>query len=225
MNTDDALKVVADVVHIAKDVGPLVAAVPLSKIAIQILGPAADEFAERLRDRVRLYRYGRQLECVRKAEKMVHDAGFAPRAVPIKTLFPLLEGASLEENDDLHTMWAALLANAAGPRRDEIVRPDFVRILREMTPQDALVMNDAFARHWKGLQQVHFTNVDEIGMSLDALESWNLLARLNGRPRNHGSANDGRQLHKKGTYVIPARGFAFIAACRPPQSEDVEPLG
>jgi len=46
---------------------------------------------------------------------MARDAGFQPQVVPPKVLFPLLEGASFEDNEDLHTMWAALLANAADP--------------------------------------------------------------------------------------------------------------
>lgn len=46
---------------------------------------------------------------------MFEDVGFAPEAVPIKLLFPLLEGAPLDENEDLHTMWVALLVNASDP--------------------------------------------------------------------------------------------------------------
>lgn len=84
-------------------------------MAKRMLGPAADEFAEGMRDQVRLYRYRRQLYCVQKAAKMAEAAGFTPNEVPSKLLFPLLEGASFEENEDLHTMWAALLANASSP--------------------------------------------------------------------------------------------------------------
>jgi hypothetical protein len=91
-----------------------------------MLGPAADELAEMWRDQVRLYRYERQLKCVEKAEKMAEEAGFTPQAVPPKILFPLLEGASFEENEDLHTMWAALLANAASSENAQKVKPGFV---------------------------------------------------------------------------------------------------
>jgi hypothetical protein len=53
-------------------------------------------------------RVGRQLDCIKKAEKMAKEAGFTPKAVPPKILFPLLDGASMEDNEELHTMWAAL---------------------------------------------------------------------------------------------------------------------
>src|SRR5579875_1328344 len=81
------------------------AVVPFTAMVKRILGPAADEIAERVRDEIRLYRYGRQLSLLHKAEQMAEEAGFTPKAVPVKALFSLLEGASLEENEDLHTKW------------------------------------------------------------------------------------------------------------------------
>jgi hypothetical protein len=105
-----------------------------------MLGPAADELAEMWRDQVRLYRYERQLKCVEKAEKMAKDAGFTPQAVPPKILFPLLEGASFEEDENLHTMWAALLANSALPENAAQVRPGFIAILSQMAPDEAALL-------------------------------------------------------------------------------------
>src|SRR6185312_1265640 len=113
MNPDDLVRTAP---VIAKGAVALGASVPFTAIAKRMLGPAADEFAEMMRDHVRLYRYRRQLSCVQKAAKMAEDAGFTPNEVPSKLLFPLLEGASFEENEDLHTMWAALLANASSPK-------------------------------------------------------------------------------------------------------------
>src|SRR6266568_709406 len=72
---------------------------------------------------------------------MAKDAGFTPQAVPPKILFPLLEGASFEEDEDLHTMWAALLANAASPGNAEKVRPGFLAILKQMAPDEAALLN------------------------------------------------------------------------------------
>src|SRR5580658_3981492 len=111
----DPSEIIHAVPQLAKAVAPIAAAVPFTGIVKRMLGPAADELAEMWRDQIRLYRYGRQIKCVEKAEKMAKDAGFTPQAVPPKILFPLLEGASFEENEDLHDMWAALLANAASP--------------------------------------------------------------------------------------------------------------
>src|SRR6266478_3851657 len=105
MNPDELLK---QAPAIAKIAGPLAAAIPFTGIVKRMLGPAADELAEMWRDQIRLYRYERQLKCVEKAERMAQEAGFTPQAVPAKILFPLLEGASFEEDENLHDMWSAL---------------------------------------------------------------------------------------------------------------------
>jgi hypothetical protein len=127
--------------QLAKGAAAISAAVPFTAIVKRMLGPAADELAEMLRDQVRLYRYERQIKCLEKAEQMARDAGFTPQAVPAKILFPLLEGASFEDNEDLHTMWAALLANAASTRNADKVRPSFIALLRQMAPDEAVMLN------------------------------------------------------------------------------------
>src|SRR6266478_1121890 len=108
MNPDELLKHAPE---IAKAATAVAAAIPFTAIVKRMLGPAADEVAEQLQTEIRVYRYGRTLKLLEKAERMAQDAGYTPTAVPIKLLFPILEGASFEENEDLHTMWAALLAN------------------------------------------------------------------------------------------------------------------
>src|SRR5579862_8149869 len=129
MDPTEITKHIPEAVSVAKVAA---ASIPFTAIVKRMLGPAADEVAEMWRDRVRLYRYGRELKCLEKAEKMANDAGFNPKAVPIKLLFPLLEGASFEEDENLHDMWAALLANAASPENAGKVRPRFITLLREM---------------------------------------------------------------------------------------------
>ena len=125
---------------IATGIAEVGAAFNISKIGQMMLGPAAGELAQMWQDGVRMYRYERQIKCVEKAERMAKEAGFTPKAVPIKILFPLLEGASMEHDETLHDMWAALLANASadGP---EIVRPSFISLLKEMAPQEAQLLN------------------------------------------------------------------------------------
>jgi hypothetical protein len=115
MGPDELNELIQAAPEIAKGAAALGAAIPFTAIVKRMLGPAADEVAELWRDQVRIYRYERQLNLLEKAERMAHDAGFTPQAVPPKILFPLLEGASFEDDEDLHTMWAALLANAASP--------------------------------------------------------------------------------------------------------------
>jgi hypothetical protein len=86
---------------------------------------------------------------VGKAERMAQKAGFSPQAVRIKILFPLLEGASLEEDEGLHTMWAALLANAASPASADKVRPGYIALLKQMSPDEAAILRWVYDRNLK----------------------------------------------------------------------------
>jgi hypothetical protein len=118
--------------------------IPFTALARKMLGPAADEVAEMLRDSIRVYRYQRQLSLLQKAETMASKAGFTPQAVPLKLLFPLLEGASLEEDESIHTMWSALLANASHPGLLNLVLPSFAEVLRVLTPEEARLLDAVY---------------------------------------------------------------------------------
>src|SRR5664279_4350830 len=102
MDPNDLIKVAPE---IAKVAGPLAAAIPFTAIVKRMLGPAADELAEMWRDKVRVYRYERQMKLLEKVEGIAKEAGFTPKAVPPKILFPLLEGASFEDDGNIHDMW------------------------------------------------------------------------------------------------------------------------
>jgi hypothetical protein len=65
------------------------------------------------------------------------------RAIPPKVALPLLEYATVEHEDDLHTLWANLLATGLDAREEEIHRK-YVRTLGEMTSGDALVLRAMF---------------------------------------------------------------------------------
>jgi hypothetical protein len=62
-----------------------------------------------------------------RAQEMLEDAGLQPGPVPLKTLVPLLQYASLEDDKSLQERWANLLANAAADVKR--VRSFFPRVL------------------------------------------------------------------------------------------------
>ena len=96
--------------------------------------------------------------------------GSCPGAVPPEILFPLLEGASFEENEDLHTMWAALLANAAKQGSNELVRPSFMDLLRIMTPDVAVLLNAAYDEAVRKINSKTVSPMDTLGIELEDLE-------------------------------------------------------
>src|ERR1035438_7669249 len=124
-----------NVPELQKVVAIIVAGVPLADIVKRTVPSSTDVLGKRMADRVE--------RCFVKTAKMIEDAGVAPQPVEDKLVIEILRGASLEENEDLHTMWAALLANSATESSDA-VRPSFAAILRQMAPDEAKVMNWIF---------------------------------------------------------------------------------
>jgi hypothetical protein len=224
--------------EIAKGAAALGAAIPFTGIVKRMLGPAADEVAEMWRDRVRLYRYERQLKCVEKAEKMAKEAGFTPQAVPPKILFPLLEGASFEDDKDLHDMWASLLANAASSVTPSVVRPGFIAVLRQMAPDEAALLNcmygedpyhgwmldegtilERYAALGFGPLEVRNDFQGQFRESMSFLERFeSCLANLQAAQLvSTASRSDDPQV---AYFAHTIRGVGFLKACRPPKRKE-----
>jgi len=106
----------------------------------KLLGPAVDEVGLLLEDKVRLYRLKNQIRILTKAQEMLSSAGIKPKTVPLRTLLPLLEGASLEDDVDLSLKWAGLLAStASGEGKDN--HPAYPHILVQLAPVDARIID------------------------------------------------------------------------------------
>lgn len=81
--------------------------------ANKILGPAVEEVGLLLADKVKFYRYKNQVNILLKAKKYVESKNIDTKEIPTKILVPLLEQASLEENEELQNKWANLIGNLA----------------------------------------------------------------------------------------------------------------
>jgi hypothetical protein len=100
-------------------------------------------------------------EVLAKAQEMLRAAGIQPAPVALKTVVTLFQYASLEEDPDLQTKWASLLANTADPRSTDAARPTYIEILRELTPTDALFIDCIYQNALNQMQVKHvlFTEV------------------------------------------------------------------
>lgn len=131
----------SDILGVGKAVEKLLD--PLADLIKRVAGPAADEIGLCVQDSIRVYRANRQYQLLQKMSSYIEQAGFRPNRVPLKLLLPALDYASVEEDEDLHSKWAALLSNAAKPDADEVPAA-FPDILRQLSPRDAALL---FALH------------------------------------------------------------------------------
>ena len=74
---------------------------PLKGFLSKILGPASDELGMLLADRVRLWRFKQAFRIVGKAQALLSQREIEPAKVSLKTLVPILEFGSLEEDESM----------------------------------------------------------------------------------------------------------------------------
>jgi hypothetical protein len=83
---------------------------------------------------------------VQKVEKRLRAKGVVQtRLPPPKVVLPLLEHATMEYEDELHSLWANLLATAMDPAEEQAHRK-YVSTLAEMTSEDAAVLEALWAK-------------------------------------------------------------------------------
>lgn len=114
----------------------------------KLAGPAAEEVGLFLQDKVRVYRLRNQLVVLGKTQEMLRSVGIDAKSVPLRVLVPLLEGAALEDDDNLATKWAALLANAAIQGSNVNLIPSFSNILSQLQPRDAAILDTLYKEKW-----------------------------------------------------------------------------
>ena len=91
-----------------------------------------------------IYSWERLELLLHKAKKRLEKKGVVDiRAIPPKVALPLLEYATVEHEEDLHTLWANLLATGMDAHEEEIHRK-YVTTLGEMTAVDAFVLASMF---------------------------------------------------------------------------------
>lgn len=95
--------------------------------------------------KVKEWRYKRIADTILKARQYLHDKGVDPRIVPLKVLHPLLESASLEDNENIQEKWAALLANAADPKKSNDIHLSYIQILKQLSPIQAKILDDYYS--------------------------------------------------------------------------------
>jgi CO dehydrogenase/acetyl-CoA synthase gamma subunit (corrinoid Fe-S protein) len=112
-------------------------------LLVRLLGPSVDIAGDALKQWVEA-RIERGQETVIRAGTIVGEAGLEIHPVPGRILIPLIQSASLEEDQDLSARWAALLANAATKEYGDTILPAYVEILRQLTTPHVQILDWIF---------------------------------------------------------------------------------
>lgn len=98
-------------------------------------------------DRLKYSRWERQVRFIQKADEFLAEVQTMrpTRALPLNFAIPLLQAASLEDNDDLHDMWAKLLVNGLTGENEEDVRRANVDILQSLSRFEAAILSKVYS--------------------------------------------------------------------------------
>lgn len=126
----------------------------------RIFGPGVQDWVGRNwsdRQRARrveaaIYDWARLEELLYKTAAELEAKGIkATRQVPPKIAISLIENATIEHDDELHSRWAKMLANALNPSAGEIEKK-FVTTLAELTSRDVHAF-DTLCKAWNALDK------------------------------------------------------------------------
>jgi hypothetical protein len=200
------------------------------------LEPAVEAFAEAtgalepvrettgwLADIVRYRRLAHQSKLLMRAAAKIKASGLPAHAVPDKTLRAILEDGPLEDDESMQERWANLLSNAATASNDRPLKIAYPKILSELEPAEAKVLDlivdsspdlDANPPETFGYETTgEFVGIPEL-YNLDRL---GLIRWVRDMPTTVGTISD-RNATLAGVQITEL-GWDFVAACRPPSNE------
>jgi Abortive infection alpha len=197
---------------------------PFADLLDKLAGPAAEEIGKTFQDRVKVFRFQRQLRMLKQVKKMLDDASLSPKRVPLKLLGPIIEAGALEEDDALQDKWAALLANAS--LDSNMVHPSFPEVLKQLTGLEATFLDVLWElREKQGSNPLVSTVADRLRQARRATSKESLEMEVAGDLRNRNLLRLGlihagfiRISTDVRSWRLTEYGYEFARACRAPQN-------
>ena len=183
----------------------------------QLTGEPAEQLGGLVSDRIRWWRFKQAIKLCLSAKQLLDDAGLKAHEVRPGVLVPILEGATLADDDEtLQDRWAALLANAA-TRPADAIPPSFPYILGQLSATDAKLLDAVFdaataKRDWRAdavnsRELAHVEGIDgrDFDLGLDNL----IRLRAVGTQATYGGI-------LSETVMLTTLGYELVRACRAP---------
>jgi hypothetical protein len=131
--TQEVAKTTGKFAEVAEKVGGFVS---------KLIGPASNQVGGILEDWTRYYRYKNLLAIADKVEAIHARRKLRGKTIPIpaRVAIPMLESASLENDEVLQEIWAQLIANSTDPNFKEALHPGYAEIIKQMSPDEAIIL-------------------------------------------------------------------------------------
>lgn len=98
-------------------------------------------------DKLRYMRWERQVRLMQRASDLLKTLGLdgPTRPVSLKIAIPLLEAASLEDDDELQDRWVRLLVNAGNATSGVEIRRMHISVLEQLSPLEARILDAIYS--------------------------------------------------------------------------------
>lgn len=179
-----------------------------------------------LSDQCRFLRLKNQVKILEKAERYCSEHGIKPQKTNLKFLVPLIENSSLEEDESMQNMWAALLVSAITVPND--IQNGFIDILRQISAKEALILDVLYTQaaqkidyqergnlqfSKRKVMEAFFLDEASFDVMIDNLFRLNLCRP----PGIYGGTLIGGYpvaAQTKEMFELTSLGFSFIQACK-----------
>lgn len=93
-------------------------------------------------DKLKFIRWQRQIRMVDQVQQILIERKIKQtRPIPPKFALPMLENASLEEDDELQDIWIRLMANSMDPSFEASFRMAYIEIIKGLTSLDVKILD------------------------------------------------------------------------------------
>jgi len=117
----------------------------------EVFGDLVKDSVGLVSDRLKFFRIERFFSFKEKTEKKLKEKGIKVTIpIPPKLALPLIEAATVENDDSLQQRWSNMLSNAIDPSFKGSITRNFVSILEQMNPSDVIIL-DTLCKEWISL--------------------------------------------------------------------------
>jgi hypothetical protein len=140
----------------------------LSFIA-KVFNEPAKETSGMLGDSMKFYRWKRQIRIVDKVNKILENRGIT-KTIPIPPKFavPILQNASLEDEDSLQDIWIRLISNSMDPEFGGELRFAFIEMIKSLSTLDAKIL-DLFYKTLKKDPQIDWEQITNYSLTKEQI--------------------------------------------------------
>jgi Abortive infection alpha len=137
----------------------------MGKFVGNLVSEPFEEIIGILTDNLKFIRWKRQVRLAERIKEFIKANGLNKfRMIPPKFALPLIENASIEENDELQDLWAKLLVTSIDPTK-EFPRQGFIDIIKQLEAIDVQILKfiyDEYSQKTRTSNKIYFLqNSDE----------------------------------------------------------------